>query len=193
MIWFVVIVVIVALVGLAWVHDFGPFGNCTYKEWKNAILSEPMTSWVYSKWGYSKVAELDLDTVLSIYKVNPNRFKIAPLVRAYNHFDKVQGSHILYNINQSNKIETYYGSKYLMKSFEIWEPETTIAILLPRKDYRKFLRWVRYEENRKEVVKKNEASQLILESAQKDIDKLKKQAEEEIDEARKVVERICDK
>lgn len=125
------------------------------------------------------IAKLDLKTLISIYKINPKRFKYERPSSLCDY------SHILYNSNQDtkkiNNIIPGYISSFTIN--DTWEPNTTIDIILSFEDYKKFLKLLKYKSNWKFQELENEGLQYLIESAKVDIKKMQSQSKEEINSA----------
>ena len=176
---------------------------------------------------YNRTAEMSLDMVIHLYRINPKRLKFIYLESYSYSYNSTLYKHLLYNGNQEDKINTkkyvvtqdstgkityneivypwlfYQSPDVLMKQTvtrtvvekkaeDNWTPETTVNIILSDKDYNKLLSLIQQEEERKKQAKKLADTQFVLESAQKDLDKMKEQVNAEINAANTMMQEVVE-
>lgn len=76
------------------------------------------------------------------------------------------------------------------KAEDNWTTDTTVSIILSDRDYNKLLKLIEEEEKRKEENKKLEDTKFVLDSAQRDLDKMKVQVNAEIENANTMMQEV---
>lgn len=154
-----------------------------WKIWVNEIKRGKNANYGYP---YSKVAKMDWDTVKRIYVVNPLRFKIVVSARGGTKC-------LVYNANQQSTFSTGFGKQMVVDPATVWNQSTNVAILLSYSDYKAFLKAeIEYKNNEKKK-KEIQDMQFVIESAQKDIERLKTQANQEVNQANRIMQEIIER
>ena len=183
----IALTVIVIIKMIFWIADFHPlkilFNTDKKKEWME--WTNDIKNGINSCYGYpySKVAKMVWDTIKKIYAVNPLRFKIVISARGDTKC-------LVYNANQQSTFSTSFGKQMAVDPATVWNQSTNVAILLSYPDYKAFLKAeVEYKNNEKKK-KELQDMRFVIESVQKDIERLKSQANQEVNQANQMMQEI---
>lgn len=116
------------------------------------------------RYNYNKVIRMDWKTIKDTYAICPDRW-------AWVSNEDL----VVYNGNQDKLT---------------WKQETTVCVIIPYRNWRRRRKYLKeYEKNqrRNEEVKD---TQFFIQSVQSDIDKMKKLAQSQVDEANKMMEKV---
>lgn len=132
--------------------------------------------------GEYKVTRMDWHTISSIIPLDPDKWKYVSTY--YPTVGSERDYHLVYNPTK-NWNRHGYTSTYQYSTF--WESKKMVIIQLSFFDYLKFRKYQRnkeklaqQEEERENLKKDNEIKMMILENAQKDINKMREQAAKEV-------------
>lgn len=135
--------------------------------------------------GEYKVTRMDWHTISSIIPLDPDKWKYVSTY--YPAFGSERDYHLVYNPTK-NWSRHGYTSTYQHSTF--WESKKMVIIQLSFFDYLKFRKYQRnkeklaqQEEERENLKKDNEIKMMILNNAQKDINKMREQAAKEVEKS----------